>query len=161
MGDGRREQGDRPVLAVGLMSGTSLDGITGALVRIEEPSEGDFRVHLIARRTIPYGADRSAELSARILKGTPRELALLHADLGEWFAECAHTLLDEAGVPAGQLAFVASHGQTVWHEARRVSFQLGSPAVIAERVGASVISDFRSRDVAAGGEGAPLVPLVE
>ena len=143
------------------MSGTSLDGVTGALVRIEEPSEGDFRVKLLAQRTIPYGAERSALISGRILHGNPRELALLHADLGEWFAECTETLLDDAGVAAASLAFVASHGQTVWHESRRVSFQLCSPAVIAERVGATVISDFRSRDVAAGGEGAPLVPRVD
>lgn len=143
------------------MSGTSLDGVTGALVRIEEPSEGDFRVKLIAHRTIPYGAERGTLLAARIAAGSPRELALLHTDLGEWFAECAETLLDDAGVAAASLAFVASHGQTLWHEPRRSSFQLGNPAVIAERLGVSVVSDFRSRDVAAGGEGAPLVPRVD
>jgi len=150
-----------PVLAVGLMSGTSLDGVTGALVRIEEPVEGDFQVKLVAQRTIPYGAERGTILAARIAAGTPRELALLHTDLGEWFAECAETLLDDAGVAPASLAFVASHGQTVWHEPRRSSFQLGNAAVIAERLGVSVVSDFRSRDVAAGGEGAPLVPRVD
>jgi anhydro-N-acetylmuramic acid kinase len=143
------------------MSGTSLDGVTGALVRIEEPAEGDFRVKLVAHRTIPYGAERGTLLAARIAAGSPRELALLHTDLGEWFAECAETLLDDAGVAPAALAFVASHGQTVWHEPRRSSFQLGNPAVIAERLGVSVVSDFRSRDIAAGGEGAPLVPRVD
>ena len=143
------------------MSGTSLDGVTGAVVRIEEPTEGDFRVKLLARRTIPYGAERTERLQQAIARGTPRELALLHADLGEWFAECAETLIDDSGIAAASLAFVASHGQTIWHEARRVSYQLGAPAVIAERLGVAVVSDFRSRDVAAGGEGAPLVPKVD
>src|SRR5207249_12044384 len=59
------------------------------------------------------------------------------------------------------ISFVASHGQTIWHEPGRATLQLGDPAVIAERVGARVVSDFRSRDVAAGGQGAPLVPLAD
>jgi len=150
-----------PVLAVGLMSGTSLDGVTGALVRIEEPAEGDVRVRLRMRRTIPFGAERQERIELGIREGTPRDLALLHADLGEWFAECAETLLDDAGVAAASVAFIASHGQTIWHEPRHSSFQLGNPAVIAERTGIAVVSDFRSRDVAAGGEGAPLVPRAD
>ena len=150
-----------PVLAIGLMSGTSLDGVTGALVRIEEPSPDDFRVKLLMQRTIPYGAERRSRIARAVEGGGPRELALLHVDLGEWFAECVETLLDDGGVAAASLAFVASHGQTVWHEPRRASFQLGSAAVIAERTGVSVVSDFRARDVAAGGEGAPLVPRAD
>jgi anhydro-N-acetylmuramic acid kinase len=146
-----------PLLAIGLMSGTSLDGVDAALVRIEEPAPEDFRVKLLAQRTIPYGAERQARIAAAIDRGGPRELALIHTDLGEWFAEAAETLLDDAGVAAAQVAFVASHGQTIWHEPKRASLQLGSAAVIAERLRLPVVSDFRSRDVAAGGEGAPLV----
>jgi anhydro-N-acetylmuramic acid kinase len=115
----------------------------------------------VARRTVPYGAERQGRIAAAIRQGTPRDLALLHADLGTWFAECAETLLDDAGVAAAAVAFVASHGQTVWHEPKRSSFQLANPAVIAERTGIAVVSDFRSRDVAAGGEGAPLVPKAD
>jgi len=143
------------------MSGTSLDGVTGALVRIEEPAEGDFRLTLRARRTIPYGQDRGSRIAAAIAAGTARDVALLHADLGEWLAECVETLLDDAGVAPASVAFIASHGQTIWHEPRRASLQLGNPAVIAERTGIVVIADFRSRDVAAGGEGAPLVPRAD
>ncbi len=143
------------------MSGTSLDGVTGALVRIEEPADGEFKIQLLARRTIPYGAERERRVSDAIEGGRALDLAILHADLGEWFAECVETLLDDAGVAAASLAFVASHGQTIWHEPRRSSFQLGNPAVIAERLGVAVVSDFRSRDVAAGGEGAPLVPRAD
>jgi anhydro-N-acetylmuramic acid kinase len=143
------------------MSGTSLDGVTGALVRIEEPAEGDFRLTLQARRTIPWGQEREARIAEAIAGGTAREIALLHADLGEWLAECVETLLDDAGLAPASVAFIASHGQTIWHEPRKASLQLGNPAVIAERTGITVIADFRSRDVAAGGEGAPLVPRAD
>src|SRR5256886_8409640 len=70
-------------------------------------------------------------------------------------------LVAEATVAPREVAFVASHGQTVWHEPGRATLQLGDPAVIAERVGIRVVSDFRARDVAAGGQGAPLVPLAD
>lgn len=149
------------MLAVGLMSGTSLDGVTSALVRIEEPQEHAYATKLIAQRTIPYGDERETRIREALDGGHARELAILHADLGEWFAECVETLLDDAGVAPASLAFIASHGQTVWHEPRKSSFQLGNPAVLAERLGVTVISDFRSRDVAAGGEGAPLVPRAD
>jgi anhydro-N-acetylmuramic acid kinase len=143
------------------MSGTSLDGVDACLVRIEEPAPEDFRVALLMSRTIPYGAERRERIAAAIAGGGPREVALLHVDLGEWFSEAVETLLDDAGVAAASLAFIASHGQTIWHEPRRASLQLGSAAVIAERMGVPVISDFRARDVAAGGQGAPLVPRVD
>src|SRR5262249_45398348 len=121
----------------------------------------DVRCELLARRTIPYGTERHARIAETIARGGARELALLHADLGEWFAECVETLLDDAGVAPAPVSFVASHGQTVWHEPKPTSLQLGNPAVIAERTGIAVVSDFRSRDVAAGGEGAPLVPRAD
>jgi len=70
-------------------------------------------------------------------------------------------LLAQAKVSPRDLAFVASHGQTIWHEPGRATFQLGDAAVLAERVGVQVVSDFRARDVAAGGQGAPLVPLAD
>lgn len=143
------------------MSGTSLDGVTAALVRLAEPAPERFRADLLATRTIPYGAERHDRLARAIADGGARELALLHHDLGTWFAECVETLLDDAGVAAASVAFVASHGQTVWHEPRRATLQLASPAVIAEQTGIAVVSDFRARDVAAGGEGAPLVPRAD
>lgn len=152
------------VLAVGVMSGTSLDGVTAALARIREPEPERFAADLLLQRTIPFGAERQGRVLAALrgpAAGSPRDLALLHADLGAWFAECVETLCDDAGVAAASLAFVASHGLTVWHEPRKASWQLGNPAVIAEQLGVSVISDFRSRDVAAGGEGAPLVPRAD
>ncbi|PYP12876.1 MAG: anhydro-N-acetylmuramic acid kinase, partial [Gemmatimonadetes bacterium] len=79
----------------------------------------------------------------------------------ERFAGAVLALLAQARVSPRDLGFVASHGQTIWHEPGRATFQLGDAAVIAERVGVQVVSDFRARDVAAGGQGAPLVPLAD
>ena len=150
-----------PLLAVGAMSGTSLDGVTVALVRVDEPALDEYRVRLLSHRTVPYGPERRARIAAAVQGGGPRDLALLHADLGEWVGDAVLELLRDSDVARSQVAFVASHGQTVWHEPRRASLQLGNPAAIAERLGVPVIADFRSRDVAAGGQGAPLVPRAD
>ncbi|HYK81996.1 MAG TPA: anhydro-N-acetylmuramic acid kinase [Gemmatimonadales bacterium] len=145
-------------LAVGLMSGTALDGVTTALVRLgDEPLEAQ----LVSFRQEPYTAAERGQILATIARGGARELALLHVALGERFAAAVLQLLAAAHASPRDVAFIASHGQTVWHEPGRATLQLGDPAVIAERVGAQVVSDFRARDVAAGGQGAPLVPLVD
>jgi anhydro-N-acetylmuramic acid kinase len=119
-----------PLLAVGAMSGTSLDGVTVALVRIEEATPDDIRVALLAHRTLAYTAEQRGRLAAAVQGGTPRDLTLLHADLGAWFADAVEALLREAGAPP--IAFVASHGQTIWHEPRRATLQLGEHGGIAE-----------------------------
>ena len=145
-------------LAVGLMSGTSLDGVDAAVVRLR----GDRpAVALIAFQTVPYDDDFRARLLALVREGTPRDCALMHVALGERFAGAVDAVLGQANLRRDALAFVASHGQTVWHEPGRATLQLGDPAVIAERIGVPVVSDFRSRDVAAGGQGAPLVPMAD
>jgi anhydro-N-acetylmuramic acid kinase len=143
------------------MSGTSLDGVTVALVRLEEPAPEDIRCTLLAHRTHPYAGEQQARLAATVQGGGPRDLALLHADLGAWFADAVEALVRDSNTDLRDVAFVASHGQTVWHEPRRATLQLGNPAAITERLGVPVIADFRSRDVAAGGEGAPLVPRAD
>ena len=147
-----------PCLAVGLMSGTSLDGVTTALVRL---SDAPLDAQLVRFRQEPYTATEREQLMDTIARGGARELALLHVALGERFAAAVLDLLAAAHVGAADVAFIASHGQTIWHEPGRATLQLGDPAVIAERVGARVVSDFRARDVAAGGQGAPLVPLAD
>src|SRR5213078_332982 len=143
-------------LAVGVMSGTSLDGISTALVRI-----GDGKAELVAFRQEPYSAAERDAIIDAIARGTPKDVAFLHVALGERFAGAVLALLAQARVSPRDLAFVASHGQTIWHEPGRATFQLGDAAVLAERVGVRVVSDFRARDVAAGGQGAPLVPLAD
>lgn len=145
-------------IGVGLMSGTSLDGVDAALVALagDRPD-----VELLAFHTVPYTASERRRILETIERGGVRECALLHVDLGRRFAEAAHEVLELGGGRAGELAFVASHGQTVWHEPGRASLQVGDPAIIAESLGVQVVSDFRSRDVAAGGQGAPLVPMAD
>lgn len=148
---------------VGLMSGTSLDGIDAVLVEIGGGDE--WRVE--AFETFPYEPDRRAAIHDAILRGAPATLARLHADLGEWLAEATLSLCRSAGADPADVDAIGSHGQTVWHHppdraaSRGYTLQLGDPATIAERTGIRVVSDFRSRDMAAGGEGAPLVPWVD
>src|SRR5438128_1295795 len=145
-------------LAVGVMSGTSLDGVSTALVRLTDDPLG---AQLVAFRQEPYGAAERGQIVEAIARGGSKDLALLHVALGERFAGAILQLLAGSGTVPGDVSFVASHGQTIWHEPGRATLQLGDPAVIAERVGVRVVSDFRSRDVAAGGQGAPLVPLAD
>ena len=145
-------------LAVGVMSGTSLDGISTALVRLRDGAGG---AELVAFRQEPYSsAERGAIIDA-MARGTPKDVAFLHVALGERFAAAVLGLLAQARASPKDLSFIASHGQTIWHEPGRATFQLGDAAVLAERVGVRVVSDFRARDVAAGGQGAPLVPLAD
>lgn len=144
-------------LGVGLMSGTSADGVDAALVRIEERPA----VSLVAFASQPYEAEERRRLLEALERGTPRDLALLDVWLGELFARTVEGLLADSGVAARDLDFIASHGHTFWHEPGRATLQLGNPAILAERFQVTVVSDFRSRDVAAGGQGAPLVPIAD
>jgi anhydro-N-acetylmuramic acid kinase len=144
-------------LAIGLMSGTSLDGVSAALVRIH----GSSAVELLRFRTDAYSKEDRDAIRHAIHGGNARDLALLHVTLGERLAATAKNLMTDAGIRKSDITFIASHGQTIWHEPGKATLQLGDPAVIAEQVGVKVISDFRSRDVAAGGQGAPLVPIAD
>jgi anhydro-N-acetylmuramic acid kinase len=145
------------MLAVGLMSGTSLDGVDAALVRLDGPSHCQL-LHFLTR---PYSAAERNQLLSAMAAGGARDLALLHTRLAEWSAEATESLLVEGHVRASELGFIAMHGQTIWHEPPAVSWQLGEAAVLAERFGVRVVSNFRARDVAAGGQGAPLVPAAD
>lgn len=145
---------------VGLMSGTSLDGISAAVVRFAQ-ADGVVRADLLAFQTAAYSAEQRARLEQAIAGAAPREYTLLGFDLGAWLADAAVDVMAEAGVARADIAAIASHGHTIWHAAPHATWQLGNPAVIAERTGVPVISDFRSRDVAAGGQGAPLVAMAD
>ena len=146
------------------MSGTSLDGIDAALVRFDgDIKKLDWRVE--AFQTIPLSDAQRTEIHA-CMHGNAEQLCRLHADLGEWFAAAALQLCAHAGVSPEQVDLIGSHGQTIWHEPpangrRGATLQLGDAATIAERTGIPVVSDFRTRDVAALGQGAPLVPWVD
>lgn len=164
-------------LYTGLMSGTSLDGVDAALVRFEGRDERPADARLAAFRTTPYDEEFRRRLEEACRRGSSGELSSLNVALGRRFAEATHGLLEAAGVEASDVEAVGSHGQTVWHappgeEARDGSgsgpppaaghtLQIGEAAVVAEATGVTVISDFRVRDVAAGGHGAPLTPYFD
>jgi anhydro-N-acetylmuramic acid kinase len=146
---------ERATLAVGLMSGTSLDGMDAALVRLRGPTHAE----LLAFLTRPYSDEERAALRHGLAGGDAPSLARLHVRIAEWAAEAVEALLAQTQVPASELDLIAFHGQTIWHEPPTVTWQLGEPAILAERFGVRVVSGFRTRDVAAGGQGAPLAPF--
>lgn len=151
----------RTDVLVGLMSGTSLDGITAVVARFTEGEDGAIAAELLAHVEHAYAAEQRARLAAALEGVTPDEYARLDFALGGWLAEAAIAAIAECGVARTDIAAIASHGHTVWHAAPEGTWQFGQPAVIAERTGVDVIADFRVRDVAAGGQGAPLVPIAD
>lgn len=153
---------------VGLMSGTSADGIDAVLVEVsgsEAPGSDADRpaVRQLAAHSEPWGELTRPILNSAIAGKAPTPMInSLRHHLSEGFAECTRALLEGAGVDASEVAAIGCHGQTVWHrppahETPGASLQLLDPAVLAADTGIPVVSDFRSADLAAGGEGAPLV----
>jgi anhydro-N-acetylmuramic acid kinase len=135
------------MIIAGIMSGTSLDGIDVAVVDINRN-----RIRTIAHSTTRYpGATRARILAA----STPAEISRLNFALGELYAKAVAA----TGVDSIQL--IGCHGQTIYHEGGLNTLQIGEASVIAERLGVPVVSDFRTRDIAAGGQGAPLVPFAD
>jgi len=148
---------DPDAVYVGLMSGTSLDGVSAAVVRFED---GPPLTHTLLGFThVAYTPGQRERLASAMRGATAAEYCALSFDLGGWLADAALAAMADARVTA--VRAIASHGQTLWHIPRRATWQLGETAVIAERTGVDVIGDFRVRDVAAGGEGAPLVPMAD
>jgi anhydro-N-acetylmuramic acid kinase len=148
------------------MSGTSLDGISAAVVRFADnlgtakPSD-ERRATLLAFRVTPYSEEQHARLRKALSAGTAQEYCRLNFDLGGWLAEAVVGVLADAGVARNEVRAIGSHGQSLWHEPQHSTWQFGEAAVIAERTGIDVVSDFRVRDVAAGGHGAPLVSMAD
>jgi len=144
---------------IGLMSGTSVDAIDAVLVRIDP----DNHLHLLATHQHPISDSRRAEIQALMLPGEneiDRE-GELDMRLGRLFAEAVLAVLKAAGKAPSEIRAIGSHGQTIRHRphsAQAFTRQIGNPSMIAELTGITTVADFRARDVAAGGEGAPLVP---
>lgn len=150
-------------LFLGLMSGTSADGIDAALVRFEGSGTA-LRCELVHARTLPWDAALRSALIA-LGQGADSvsldELGALDSRAAMAFADAALTVLEEAGIPRGRVRAIGSHGQTIRHRPHAeppFTWQLGDGNVIAERSGITTVADFRRRDVAAGGHGAPLMP---
>jgi len=144
-------------LYIGLMSGTSVDGVDGVLVRLGDGAAPA----VLASASLPMPADLRRELLALNQSGDDElaRAALAANALARLYAQAVAALLQQAGVAAGDVTAIGAHGQTVRHRPDLgYTVQLNAPAVLAELAGIDVVADFRSRDVAAGGQGAPLVP---
>ena len=153
---------------LGLMSGTSADGIDAALVRFAGGADTGtpLQAEVLAARTLPWDPAIRPRLVALGQGGALEsldELGTLDAQVGEAFAQAALAVLGEAGLAPDAVAAIGSHGQTVRHrpaQAYAFTLQIGDAARIAERTGITTVADFRRRDVAAGGQGAPLLPAL-
>lgn len=135
----------------GIMSGTSLDGIDVAVVEIRKS-----RVKVISHKTVPYPAEvRDAILAVSNTTTTTAAISQLNVQLGELYARALRGLKG--------IELIGCHGQTIYHQGAKPvnTLQIGDASVIAERTGIPVVSNFRARDIAAGGQGAPLVPFVD
>ena len=157
----------KPVLILGLMSGTSADGVDVALAQISPRG-----CKLLAHTTRALPPALRAEI-LRVAEGTPvtaAQISQLNFRLGHAFAEAALAALRQFRIPASRISLIGSHGQTIFHQGRPIPFlghptastlQIGEPAIIAARTGITTIADFRPADIAVGGQGAPLVPYAD
>ena len=147
---------------VGLMSGTSADGIDAVLVDLWGSGEST-RCEVLSFNTTPLPSDLRREVFALFAEDASLDaLCRVNFALGEAFATAALAAVEQANLDSGSIDLIGSHGQTVRHlPASGATLQIGEPAVIAARTGAVTIADFRAADMAVGGEGAPLVPLVD
>ena len=158
-------------LVIGFMSGTSADGVDAALVRITGYGT-QTRAEQLGFRFVPFSDEVRAEI-LRLAGGGPASAAdfcRMNFLLGELFCEAGEALCAQTGTKLSDIDLIGSHGQTFWHIPEKEeylsrtfasTFQLGEEAVLAERFGCPVVGNFRVRDVAAGGLGAPLVPYTE
>lgn len=160
-----------PRVVLGLMSGTSLDGVDAAVVRLDG-SGADITVETLGFASQPYDATLREALRACVEAATSdvRLVSQLHVRLAHHFADVAELALNAAGLAMSDLDLVGSHGQTVQHVPdaepcagvpTRSTLQLGCPATLATRLQTPVLSDFRAGDMALGGQGAPLAPYID
>ena len=163
----REIAGKGKMLVVGLMSGTSADGVDAAVVEISSR-----KVQLLAFDTFMYPASLRRQILGLCRPESARLDDICHYNfvLGEVFADAVIKLCSKSGIALDSIALIGSHGQTIYHQPHgkrygrkmvRSTLQIGEPSVIAQRTGITTVADFRPRDMAAGGEGAPLVPYAD
>lgn len=148
----------RPELYIGIMSGTSMDAIDAALVDF---SQQPFTT--VHATSLPFPADLKKTLQSFTRTGQCQIASLGESDtqLGHLFADCCLTLLSEASVKKNEIIAIGSHGQTIFHQPNGplpFTMQLGNSSIIAAKTGICTIADFRQKDIALGGQGAPLTP---
>src|SRR5579883_552825 len=142
-------------LYIGLMSGTSADGIDAALVDFSQPTPT-----MVATYYMPYPAALREQILALCVQGEDeiQRMGELDVLLGKTFAQAARSLLQQQSLSSADIKAIGSHGQTVRHAPQRFTLQIGDPNTIAAETGITTIADFRRKDMAYGGQGAPLVP---
>lgn len=158
-------------ICMGLMAGTSLDGIDVVICRIEGHAR-EARIETVAFETVPYPEDVRTELLA--LYAQPEDaiarVCAMNVVVGRCLADAAGQVLSAVGIAGDDVAVIGSHGQTVWHQPEPdarypiivpSTLQIGEASEIAVRIGAPVMADFRTADIAAGGQGAPLAPYLD
>ncbi len=148
----------KPVRILGLMSGTSLDGLDIALVRWNSDEISDFTLE--AYQTIPYDEELRQKVRAS-LTGIAEDVCAVNFALGrDWSTKIAD-FLEQQNLHSENITCIGSHGQTIWHISGDSTLQMGEPAVMATQMGIPVVSNFRENDIAVGGTGAPLIPFLD
>ncbi len=157
-------------IALGLMSGTSLDGLSMALGSFTERNRGQslkgqspISFQLLSHQTIPYPKAIFDSLNHSSNLSLP-EISRLHFRIGKFYADSVQSFIKKSTVPLKDISVIGSHGQTLFHEPKGAipnTFQIGEPSFMAQITGLPVVSDFRPRAIAAGGEGAPLIPFFD
>ena len=156
---------------VGLMSGTSLDGVDAALVKISD-AQDNLQIDLVKYLSVPYLRELKEQLGELCIPEMARieKISGMNMYLAEIFSEVTLTVIQQAGLTPSDVLLVSSHGQTIFHqpvpinmEGRDIisTLQIGDISVLAERTGITTVGDFRTRDMAVGGSGAPLVPYAD
>lgn len=157
---------DASLTVIGMLSGTSADAIDAAVVVVRQ-SGTILTLKLLGYIEYPFRPETHERLLALLTgnRASVADVCELNRLLAEEFAQTAHAAVRVAGISMDAVDLIASHGQTVYHQVRherlRSTLQIGAPAVLAERTGRTVVADFRTRDVAAGGHGAPLAPYLD
>jgi len=152
---------------ISMMSGTSMDGTDACLVKLFD----DFSQEVISSHTLEYPEElRTKLLNAAVNNATTSDICFLNFAVGEHFAKCANELVKKVGLNSEDIDFISTHGQTVYHIPTPIecggiktasTLQIGDISVISEKTGILTIGDFRTKDIAAGGQGAPLVPFAD
>lgn len=153
--------------AIGMMSGTSMDGIDAVLVQIDE----NFKFEILKTHSLDYPAKiKKLLLKAANNNACTKDICFLDFAVGKLFAQCANELVKKSGLNKANIDYIAAHGQTIFHMPQEIeidgvktagTLQIGNISVIAHETEIETIGDFRSKDMAAGGQGAPLVPFAD
>jgi len=148
----------KPVRILGLMSGTSLDGLDIALVRWDSDDISDFLLE--AHTTLGYTTELREQVRES-LTGTSKEICAVNFALGRDWSNKISDFLDKQDVEPQDITCIGSHGQTIWHISGDSTLQMGEPSVMATQLKIPVVSNFRENDIAVGGTGAPLIPFLD